>query len=133
MAEAREQGPAVPGSPSKEPAMKRERSLCVRLGPLEDDLVRRLHLALGGGAHSLSETFREAAVLLSAFLLEERPPPITYQRERRRRQQIQERLLRRAAALGSGHPVDADVTQRQVRVVFLSHPLAPKHACGRAY
>jgi len=80
----------------------RERCLCVRVGPREEDLCRRVHLLLGGGAHSFSETFREAAVVLFAFLLDERPPPVTYQRERRRRQQIQERLLRRAEALSSG-------------------------------
>jgi hypothetical protein len=80
----------------------RERCLCVRIGPREEELYRRVNLLLGGGAHSFSETFREAAVVLFAFLLDERPPPVTYQRERRRRTQIQERLLRRAEALGSG-------------------------------
>ena len=81
---------------------KRKRYFCIRISPLEEELFRRLHLLLGGGAHSLSETFREAAVMLAAYLLEERHPPITYQRERRRRQQIQERLLRLAETLKSG-------------------------------
>src|SRR5262249_22771258 len=80
----------------------RERCLCVRIGPQEEELYRRVNLLLGGGAHSFSETFREGAVGLFAFLLDERPPPGTYQRERRRGQQIQERLLRRAEALISG-------------------------------
>jgi len=82
----------------------RERCLCVRIGHREEELCRRAHLPLGGGAHSFSETFREAAVVLFAFLLDERPPPVTYQRERRRRQQIQERLVRRLRRLAQAPP-----------------------------
>jgi hypothetical protein len=74
----------------------------VRVGPEERALIQRLHLELGGGAHTFSETLRESAVLFAAFLLGERPPLITYQRERRRRQQLQQRLLSRAAELSSG-------------------------------
>jgi len=80
----------------------RGRRLCIRVSPQEEELFRQLHRLLGGGAHSFSETFREAAVLFSAFVLEQRPPPITFQRERYPRKQLQERLLRRAEALSSG-------------------------------
>lgn len=93
----------------------RERCLCVRVGPREEELFRRAHLLLGGGAHSFSETFREAAVVLFAFLLDERPPPVTYQRERRRRQQIHERLLRRVEALNSGVASPAAEAPRPAR------------------
>src|SRR5262245_1603073 len=80
----------------------RGRRLCIRVSPQEEELFRQLHRLLGGGAHSFSETFREAAVLFSAFVLEQRPPPITFQRERSPRQPLPERLWRRAEALNSG-------------------------------
>lgn len=87
----------------------------VRVGPEERALLQRLHVELGGGAHTFSETLREAAVVFAAFLLGEKPPAITYQRERRRRQQLQQRLLSRAAAVSSGSASTAFCPRSQDR------------------